>query len=337
MKALFQNPDHQAFFESHGWIKLPMLDAGEVAELLAFYHSLPKEAAPEYGFHVSLDKQDLDLKRRVAARLEAALTHKADAIFKDYKIFTASYVIKEHNPKGIVPPHQDWTFVDEAEDVSLTVWTALVPTDMDNGCMGVINGSNRFYDYVRASPSPYARTPISDHAFTLFPYMQLVPMQPGEALIFDNRTIHASPPNTSGSPRIAFGIGITHKDAGLVHHFMLPGKAPAQLERYAVEPDFFMQYNNTRLSGYYQQGIRPPDLKPVAVVQRQMPEFTAEELVAMVSARPDNPRNQPLVERLAQLFNYNPDGSKQAETTTAAPVAAPAPSKFRRLLSQIFH
>lgn len=336
MKALFQNPDHQAFFESHGWIKLPMLEAAEVAELLDFYRSLPKGAAPEYGFHVSLDKDDLALKLDVAARLKAVVARKADAIFQDYKIFTASFVIKEHNRKGIVPPHQDWTIVDESEFFSVTVWTALMPVNMENGCMGVINGSHRFFEFVRASPSPQTRTPISDHTFALFPYMQLVEMQPGEALIFDNRTIHASPPNTSGSPRVAFGVGITQQDAPLYHHYMLPGQA-STMARYAVEPDFFMQYGNIRLSELYDAGQSPPGIAPVAVLKRPMPEFTAEELLAMVTARPDNPKNQALLERLARLFNYNPDGSKQVETTTTAPVAAPAPSKFRRLLSQIFH
>lgn len=338
MRALFKNPAHQAFFDQHGWIKVPLLDAAQVAALLAYYHSLPKEAPPEFGFHVSMDRQDLALKRAVEAELIRVMGPSADTLFADHQIFTSSFVVKEHNPKGIVPPHQDWTFVDETQFCSLTVWTALVPTDMDNGCMGVINGSHKYYDYIRASPSPQCKAPISDHAFTLFPYMQLVPMQPGEALIFDNRTMHASPPNTSGSPRIAVGIGVTQKEATLLHHYLLPGSQPEKLARYAVTPDFFLQYNNTKLGALYQEGKCPPGMQAIATVDRHMPSFSPEALLALVKARPDNPMNVPLVERLAQLFNYHPDGSKKAEPSAPTPAQAPAqPSKLRRLLSQIFH
>jgi hypothetical protein len=335
MKALFKTPAHQQFFDQHGWLKVRMLDDAQAAELLAYYRALPTESLPEYGFHVSMDKQSKELKHQVVEELMRVIGAHAASIFQDYQVFTGSFVVKEHNPKGIVPPHQDWTFVDETRFNSLTVWTALVPTNMENGCMGVINGSHKFFDYLRASPSPQCKTPISDHAFTLFPYMQLVPMEPGEALIFDNRTIHASPPNTSGSPRIAAGIGITQQDATLLHHYLLPNQQPEKLARYEVAPTFFMDLNNGMLSKLYNEGHTPPGMQPIATLDRHLPHFSAEEILALVKSHPGNEMNVPLVERLAALFNYNADGSKKASTPEPV-AAAPAPGGVKGFFKRLF-
>lgn len=305
--------------DRNGFVCVPMLEPAEVAHLLDIYQSLPNHKVPEYGFHVSLDNDSNAYKEKAVGEIRKLLTAKAEKYFDQFRIFTASYVVKEQNPKGVVPPHQDWTFVDESQFNSLTVWTALVDTDMDNGCMGVINGSHQFFDYLRASPSPQCKTPISDHMFTLFPYLQLKPMKAGEALIFDNRTIHASPPNTTENARIAVGIGITQAEAQLYHHYLLPNQDQKKVARYAVEDDFFLQYNNGMLSDMYNDGKQPAGLQG-ELLDRNLPEFSAEDILAMIKQHPENLMNVPLVEKMAQLFNYNLDG-----TPKSAPAPTPSP------------
>ncbi len=326
MTAIFKNPDHQEHFDERGWIVLPLLNDEEVADLRAFYQDLPATDLPEYGFHVSLDKASMEYKEQVMGKLKDTIGPKLEQYFQDYQVFTAAYVVKEHNPKGVVPPHQDWTFVDESKFSSMTVWTALVDTDMDNGCMGVINGSHKYWDYLRASPSPQCKTPISDHMFTLFPYLQLKPMKAGEALIFDNRTIHASPPNTTSEPRLAAGIGVTQAGASLYHHYLLPNEDQKVVERYAVTMDWFKHYNNGMLSDMYNNGQKPTDVDLVGTLPRELPEFSADDILDMIKAHPDNTMNVPLVEKMARLFNYNIDGSKKEEPQPE-PEPAPEPVK----------
>ena len=70
---------------------------------------------------------------------------------------------------GVVPPHQDWTFVDE---VAVLVGDDLVPVDgcqRRNGALGLIKGSHRFYDHVRPSPSPQYSPPFKDQLAAIFP------------------------------------------------------------------------------------------------------------------------------------------------------------------------
>jgi hypothetical protein len=250
------------------------------------------------------------------------LTPKVEAYFQDFQIFTASYVIKEPNPKGVVPPHQDWTFVDESQYWSGTLWTPLVDVDMDNGCLGVIKGSHKFFDWPRCSPSPQFKTPLGEHMFTIFPYLQLVPMKAGQSILFDNRTIHGSPPNTTESPRLAAGIGVTHKDAQLFHHYLLPGLQPETIETFAITRDFFLEYNNGGLSTLHNQGGTIEGWQAVTRYPVQLPKFTVAEMQDRIKSHPGNVMNVELIEKLARLFNYNLDGTKKEEP---APPQAPPP------------
>jgi ectoine hydroxylase-related dioxygenase (phytanoyl-CoA dioxygenase family) len=116
----------------------------------------------------------------------------------DAQVFTASYVVKEPNPLSVVPVHQDWSFVDdEGEYCSTTCWIPLMDVNEENGALGIVTGSNNYYDVIRASPSPQTPHALADHYFTTFPYIKMVNMKAGEAIVFNNKTFHASPPNNS--------------------------------------------------------------------------------------------------------------------------------------------
>lgn len=342
MQQIFRDAAQQAQFEQDGYIVLDLLSADEVAHLKAYYEQHTPVEKPSYGFHVSLDDNDRAQSMAATEELYRVLTPKVAEIFQDFQVFTASFVIKETNPKGVVPPHQDWTFVDESQYWSGTLWTPLVDVDMDNGCLGVIKGSHKFFDWPRCSPSPQFKTPLGEHMFTIFPYLQLVPMKAGQTILFDNRTIHGSPPNTSDSPRLAAGIGLTHKDAQLFHHYLLPKVQPETIEVFAIQRDFFLHYNNGGLSNLHNNGGSIEGWESVAKYPITLPKFTVEEMQQRIKSHPGNVMNVELIEKLARLFNYNLDGTKKEEPRPEpAPVAQPAPvpqiekrSFFSRLFSR---
>lgn len=319
MRAIFKNLELQQHFDKNGYVKITTLNAVEAEELKSYYLNTRFDNKIEHGFHISLDNLNQDLVRDVGQKIRSVLEPKMDAVFDRCKVFTASYVIKEPGLKNIVPPHQDWTFVDEKDFFSMTVWTALVDVTEDNGALGVIPGSHRLFTHVRSSPSPQSKSPLADHVFTLFPYVEIVEMKAGETLIFDNRLIHASPPNLSDEPRIAVGIGVTQEEAQLLHFYHVPGSEPVMLERFEVDEDFFTWYNNARLSDFYERGVLPDGLKSTGRVPRVVPDYSAEEMKAHVESLPDVRVNQPLMDKLARLFNYNPEaaGAKKEEHTRA--------------------
>jgi hypothetical protein len=246
--------------------------------------------------------------------------------FENAKAFVGSYVIKEPNPTGIVPVHQDWSFVeDEDKHSSLTCWVPLVDTTLDNGAMAVIKGSHRFFNNFRPSPSPQVPSPLSEHMFTIFPYLQLIEMKAGEMLVFDNRTFHGSPPNTTAEARIAFGIGMTQKDAKLVHYYLNPASAGKnEVFKYAIDEGFFRKYENSTLSKMYDKGELIEGYPLEATLPFELPKFTSDELINLIKEN-GNTFNGPMCEKLAKLFSYNMDGTKKEEKAPEVAQEAPQP------------
>lgn len=309
MKRIFLDNEVQQEFEKNGFVKIQLLEDLEVEKLLSYYNAQNFDNKIEAGFHISLDNQNEGLVNEVSQKIIKEMQPKSDLFFQNYQTFTASYVIKEPGKKNIVPPHQDWTFVDENKFCSATVWTPLIDVTENNGALAVIKGSHRLFDHFRSSPSPQSKSPLSDHVFTLFPYTEVIDMKAGEALVFDNRLIHASPPNLSDKARVAVGIGITQQDASLKHYYQNPNKEN-ELEVYEVSPSFFNFYNNKRLSGIYDNGEFPSGLKQLESIKRNVPDFSKEEMEKLVENLNGVTYNKDFMERLAKLFNYSASGEK---------------------------
>ncbi len=314
MKPIFKNPAHQSFFEKEGYLILPMLNEGEVSELASYYKSLDLKDEKGFGFHVSMDSLDKELCAQIRTKIWNAILPKLDNFLENYKAFVASYVVKESNPKGVVPAHQDWSFVDKEEEgfCSITCWTTLVDTTLDNGCMGVIKGSNSFMQNHRPSPSPQTPVPLSDHMFSIFPYLKTLEMKAGETLFFDNRTFHASPPNTTTGVRLAAGVGVTQKDAELVHYYLKPDGNKNTVLKYKVDEDFFLKYDNARLSKMYDNGEIITDYEMIKEIPYSFDQFTSEGLIEIIK-QAGNEYNVPMCEKLAVLFNYDITGTKKEE------------------------
>ena len=184
--------------------------------------------------------------------------------------------------------------------------------------MGVIRGSHKFMQNHRPSPSPQCPVPLSDHMFSIFPYLHTIDMKAGEVLMFDNRTFHASPPNVSSQPRIAVGVGVTQQDAQLVHYYMKPDGTFKTMLRYNVDEDFYLKYDNASLS-------RMQDAKQViegygtpTEVPYEFTKYTTEEMIDIIKAA-GNTFNIPMTERLAKLFGNLTAPPKQEEPVQKAP------------------
>ena len=310
---LFRDPEKQSAFQRDGFVVLDLIGPEEVKELLAFYASLENAPAPPGGFQVSLDDPRPEFVHKVSDKLITTVRAGIDQHFQDPQIFTASFVTKAKQPRGFVPPHQDWTFVDESRFCSATVWCPLVDVNVDNGALCLLRASHRLYDHVRPSPSPQYAPPFADQLFTIFPYMNVIELRAGQAVVFNNQTLHASPPNTHPQTRVAFGIGVTHRDARLRHYYLLPGNADL-MEGYEVSQDFFFSYNNARLAGLHARGERPQGLNSIGVFAMRSRRYETSELEEKISSA-GNTKDDTLLERVIGL---------EAEYTVSAAVTSRA-------------
>ena len=126
-------------------------------------------------------------------------------------------------------------------------------------------------------------------------------MKAGEALIFNNKTIHASPPNITNQTRLAVGLGFTQKEAEIRHYYLKPGTQDTLL-KYKITPDFFLKYDNAQLSELYDKGevingVGEPEEIPYVFEDLDAPEFTK------LIQESGNQYNSVLVNRMSQLFS----------------------------------
>lgn len=319
MIPLFKNETLQKEFEENGFVVVDVLGEEQINLLKEFYKSTGLFDEKGYGFHVSMDNTDKKLVNTIIDKIYEVALPSVLPHFVNAKPYIASYVVKDPHPQGIVPVHQDWTFVEAEESHnSLTVWMPLVDVNMENGALGTIKGSHKFFDQVRPSPSPQVHTLLQNHLFTVFPYMKIIDMKAGQALIFDNRTFHASPPNVTEETRLAVGIGITQAESQLCHYSLDPNNRN-QLLKFKVDETFFREYDNARLSRMYDNKEIIQDFEHVDTVAYEVEEMSAADMVKLIQDA-GNEINVPLVTQLSTLFNYNIDGTKKEEEKPAPPV-----------------
>ncbi len=320
MVPIFKDADLQKEFETNGFVKIQALNSSEIENLLALYKELGLKDEKGYGFHVGMDNENKELVTKMVNQIKEVAMPKVEPTLADVQVFTASYVVKDPNPQGVVPPHQDWSFVeDEKKHCSVTCWIPLQDVKLENGCLGVIKGSNRFFQGKRPSPSPQVDTPLKKHMYTIFPYLELQEMKAGEAIIFDNRTFHASPPNTTNSPRVAIGLGFTQKEAEIRHYYLKPGTTDTLL-KYKIDPDFFFKYDNAGLSKMYDEGKLIEGYELMEEIPHEWEDLSESEMRELIESA-GNKFNGPLVQTMTKLFVQESKKEEAEPQTVEEPVA----------------
>ena len=301
MQPLFASEKDQDDFEKNGYVLQPVLDENDIKVLKDFLYSSGIKKETDFGFYVGMDHENKTLVAEMMNKISEIALPKVRHLLKDFQLITASYVIKDPNPVGVVPPHQDWTFVDdEVQHCSVTCWIPLQDVTMQNGCIGVIKGSNKFFNSVRPSPSPQVPSPLAKHLFGIFPYMQLLEMKAGEALIFDNRTFHSSPPNITNEPRLAIGLSFAQKEATLRHYYLKPDTKDTLL-KYKIDPAFFMKYDNGTLSKMYDRKEVITDYECIEELPFAWEDLSKDEIKSRIVAA-GNIYNTELAAHMTKLF-----------------------------------
>lgn len=118
--------------------------------------------------------------------------------------FRAMFMNKPARQGTWLPWHQDrWTHLDR--DPLITVWTALDPATIANGCVQVIAGSHRHGLINSSHPSGFL---TEEQAQRYAPADKVVHLElaAGEVVLLHNWLLHASDVNRTDIPRRAFSV-----------------------------------------------------------------------------------------------------------------------------------
>lgn len=227
-------------FKELGFIKMPLLNSEDILEIQKIYKETSSLCELDKPFYTSIWSDNVTYKENVDKKLKALLMPKLERYLEDFKSVFANFMVKRSGNNSSLPPHQDWSFINEEEADSVTIWIPLIDVDEKNGAMQVCPKSNQLKNYKRPR---FQNSPFnSDLNYISENLMKSIPMKKGEALFINSRTIHSSPNNISNTDRIAISIVIIPKKSNIIHYVM------AQEENNKayglnVEPTFFTKYS----------------------------------------------------------------------------------------------
>lgn len=116
----------------------------------------------------------------------------------------AMFMNKPAHKGTLLPWHQDrWTAFDR--DPLITVWTALDPATIGNGCVQIIPGSHRAGLINPSHPSGFL-TPELAQKWAPKEKTVFLELKAGEVALLHNYTLHSSDVNKTDIPRRAFSV-----------------------------------------------------------------------------------------------------------------------------------
>lgn len=118
--------------------------------------------------------------------------------------FRAMFMNKPARQGTFLPWHQDrWSNLDR--DPLITIWTALDPATVENGCVQVVPGTHKAGVMNPAHGSGFL-TPEQTAERTASGNIKFLELKAGEAVLLHNWLLHSSDVNKTDHPRRAFSV-----------------------------------------------------------------------------------------------------------------------------------
>jgi hypothetical protein len=207
---------HQHFLE-HGYVIIPNLYSQETcSELVQWYDANP--SGLNRGFHTSIHSNDVDYRRAVTGKVCSCFDVPLQSLLDRYRPVFSSFTVKEPDSGSGFDLHLDWSMVDERRHTSLTVWVPLVDITDDNGFLWVLPGSHRFHYTIRGGPGLNLWCGTLPTRWTEHYELKRLKLKMGDALIYDHRLFHGSPPNRTETRRLAINHTLIPLEAESLHY-----------------------------------------------------------------------------------------------------------------------
>lgn len=285
MGATFRDGVREHELRQWGFTVDQLLDQrrlSEVAQLHASVGHAPDD--PRAAIHFGFFSDDVAWKRAVTEGVRDIVGPRLDEVFDGQRMLFAMFVTKWPGHLGTFAPHQDPSFVDERIHRTATAWCPITPQldANDHGRLHVVPGSHLLGPDVRVNDtSQFAHRDAERELLASLGVA--VPLEPGEAIVFDNRTVHYSFPNRTSVPRVVLAVGLRPQEAKMFH-FQASPSSPDELEVYDIDEEYFVEMNPLLL----QLGGLPPE--PSRTIRRPAP-VPADEFVAACRSVGTPPRH----------------------------------------------
>lgn len=242
-RELFLDKKHNELYAEQGFLHVPnFLSEKEVAQMKKLYNKREKSFFDK-GFHRTLDLKKESKKRKICNEINQVVSANSEKYLNDYRYLLTSFMTKEKKaPKFDI--HQNWTFVDESKFTSLVIWIPLQDTNEVNGTMHFIPKSDQLDKGVRGNNITWKYESIKAD---LLQEMVRVDMKAGDAVIFDDATIHYTSPNLSKQRRISIAQVMIPKESDPIFYHQ---NAKGGVEQYKIDDEFYLMFMNRYIPNF---------------------------------------------------------------------------------------
>lgn len=139
----------------------------------------------------------------------------------DLILWRSHFFVKE--PGAVeIPWHQDLNYWPLEPVVNITAWLAIDPATRENSCVQFIPGSHKKPVPHVPSPAGMAFGEMADPKFVDTAKAIDMIMEPGQFVLFNEKTLHHSAPNTSSQRRLGLAVRVTIPIVKVDHDKLFP-------------------------------------------------------------------------------------------------------------------
>lgn len=217
MRRTFISDYHQESFEKLGYIIIPgFLNNTEIDYLKSQYLNQDNDLGK--GFHASMHSKNIEYRRKVSSIISEIFTPKAHQYLLNYRPLVSNFTVKEPGKESFFDFHLDWNMVDETVCRSITIWTPLQDTNKENGYLWILESSNTLGNSYRCGPGLILYFETKQELKKRKFKKKALSMKAGDAIIYDHKLFHGSPPNLSKTTRIAINQAMCPADFPSLHY-----------------------------------------------------------------------------------------------------------------------
>lgn len=215
----------KSFYENGFLEPFSVCSAEQAHRLRASLLQARQRPSAIYGFPTDRDRH-FDVSEMLDLMASPPITDKLSMLLGPDLWCWRSQIFCKDPGAGVIQWHQATTYMLEDNFIQpvlipsdrnvlfqLTVWIALTPATSENGCLRFVPGTHRRIQNIRLGGETgfYAANYRLEYRIS-DDMIRTIEMEPGQALIFSERTIHGSGPNETDQPRIAFNYRVVGPD-----------------------------------------------------------------------------------------------------------------------------
>ena len=253
---VFNDAALQKKFDVEGYVILDAFSEEEMKETARYmdelyYESRTAEKHIDSDYDLSFFASSAEYKARLREKVSNYFTKFLAETLADYEPLIVNLFFKEPG-KGEVPIHQNWTFVDESQYTSVSIWMPLCDVNRYNGTLEVIPGSHTTLTPFRSPSIPWV---FSGHEEDIkAKWMQPLTLKLGQIAILDDALLHYSGVNQSPEARPSIQLIMKPRAAQAIHYHR---SKEDELTVHDVDATFFDTFVQTEV--------------PKAPIQKVMP------------------------------------------------------------------